>query len=68
MRNCVNILYRSVVLLPKGGERYVWAEKNMLSHIALKYNALKENFIAKQGLLSFIDVFGFWILVPFSVS
>ena len=67
MRNCANILYRSVVLLPKGGEGYVWAEKFMLLHIALKYNALKENFIAKQGLLSFIDVFGFWILVPFSV-
>ena len=41
MRNCANILYRSVVLLPKGGEGYVWAEKTidhqiMLLHIALK--------------------------------
>ena len=67
MRNCANILYRSVVLLPKGGERYVWAEKNMLLHIALKYNALKENIITKSWLISFVaDVFGFWILDPFS--
>ena len=67
MRKCVNILYRSVVLLPKGGEGYVWAEKIMLLHIALKYNALKENIITKSWLISFVaDVFGFWILDPFS--
>ena len=67
MRNCANILYRSVVLLPKGGEGYVWAEKIMLLHIALKYNALKENIITKSWLISFVaDVFGFWILDQFS--
>ena len=67
MRNCANILYRSVVLLPKGGEGYVWAEKIRLLHIELKYNALKENIITKSWLISFVaDVFGFWILDPFS--
>ena len=70
---CSNIEVYQKCFLPKGGKGYVWAENKidyqiMLLHIALKYNALKENFIAKQGLLSFIDVFGFWILVPFSVS
>ena len=42
-------------------------KKNMLLHIALKYNALKENIITKSWLISFVaDVFGFWILDPFS--
>ena len=37
MRNCANILYQSLsIFLPKGGEGYVWAEKIMLLHIALK--------------------------------
>ena len=37
----------------------------MLLHIALKYNALKENIIAELWLISFIDVFGYWILDHF---
>ena len=58
------------MFLPKGGEGYVWAEKTidhqiMLLHIALKYNALKENIIVELWLISFIDVFGYWILDHF---
>ena len=37
----------------------------MLLHIALKYNALKENIIVELWLISFIDVFGYWILDHF---
>ena len=63
-----NIEVYQKCFLPKGGKGYVWAENKidyqiMLLHIALKYNALKENIITKSWLISFVaDVFGFWIL------
>ena len=63
----LNYIVSKMFFLPKGGKGYVWAEKIMLLHIALKYNALKENIITKSWLISFVaDVFGFWILDPFS--
>ena len=57
-------VYQKCFFLPKGGEGYVWAEIFLLLHIALKHNALKENVIAERWLISFIDVFGFWIHAP----